>query len=191
MASVTRLIQKEIYDKLVEKIPTFFEDTLELEVPRIKMGNLQDDPESVSASFMVHIQDPDNSTILDFPVKGRANELVPNADTSAMYGSASNQLYSVGRIGGGRTWAKFFTVEIIQFTPGLTQDESADLCMEVVDFTCDTLKTVSISDITDGSRTGVSIKLDSVRTEEGGGPPSDYHWVTYIKLIAEVLDKNG
>jgi hypothetical protein len=191
MASLTRIIQKEIYDKLVEIIPTYFEDVLGLDAPRIKMGNLQDDPENVSSSFMVHIQDPDNTSIFDTPIKGRANELVPGSDSSAMYGSISNQLYSVGRIGGGKTWSKFFTIEIIQFTPGLTQDESADLCTEVIDFTCDTLKTVSISDLSDGTRTGVSIKLDSIRTEEGGGPPTDYHWTTYVRMIAEILDKSG
>jgi hypothetical protein len=190
MASISRIIQKEIYDKLIDTIPDYF-STLTLTSPRIKMGNLQDDPENVSASFMVHIQDPDNIAIVDIPIKGRANELVPTGDNTGMYGTASNQLYPVGRIGGGKTWAKFFTVEIIQFTPGLDQDQAADLCTEIIDFTCDTLKSVSISDLTDGRRTGVSIKIDSVRMEEGGGPPTDYNWTTYIRMIAEVLDKNG
>lgn len=190
MATITRTIQKQIYEKLEERIPGYFE-SLGLTKPRIKMGNLQDDPEDVSASFMVHIQDPDDSTVRDTPVKSRANELVADSSTTATYGTVGNQLFSAGRVGGGRTWAKFYTVEIIQFATGLSQDDAADLCYSIIEFTCDTLKGVNISDLTDGTRTGVSIKIDSVRSEESGGPPTDYNWTTYIRMIAEILDKKG
>jgi hypothetical protein len=190
MASITRVIQRQIYDKLEEKIPKHFKN-LGLTIPRIKMGNLQDDPEDVSASFLVHIQDPDNASIYDVPVRSRSNELVPSSDMGSTYGTISQQLYPVGRIGGGRTWIKPYTIEIVQFATGLEQQDAADLCMEVVDFTVDILKTVSISDLKEGSRVGVSIKVDSVRTEEGGGPPSDYHWTTLIRMLAEILDMKG
>lgn len=190
MTTITRQIQTAIYNKLVATMPTYFA-TLSLTAPRIKMGNLQDDPEGVSASFMVHLQDPDNADWRDEPVKVGSAELGVTNSGGSNYGRADNQMMVVGRIGGGRTWAKKLTVEIVQFCPGKTQDQAAESALEIADYTATVLKSVVIGDLTDGTREGVRVLVDSMRYEEGGGPPTDYNWTTYIRLVAEILDKSG
>lgn len=190
MSTITRLIQKKIYDHLVLVMPGYFA-TLSLTAPRIKMGNLQDDPEGVSASFMVHLQDPDSADWRDEPVKVGSAELGVTNSGGSNYGRADNQMMVVGRIGGGRTWAKKLTVEIIQFCPGKTQDQAAELALEIADYTANALKLIQIGTLNDGTREGVRLLVDSIRYEEGGGPPTDYNWTTYIRLVAEILDKSG
>lgn len=189
--TLTRQIQKAIYNKLVETMPTYF-TSLSLSAPRIKMGNLQDDPEDVSASFMIHLQDPDDMNWRDEAIRASSPEpSLYSQSSSAHYGRVDNQLFTAGRIGGGRSWAKKFTVEIIQFCPNKTQDQAADLALAVADFTVEKLREVQISTLSDGLKEGVRLVVDSIRYEEGGGPPTDYNWTTYIRVIAEILDKKA
>lgn len=191
MTTMPVLLQDAIYDQLNTVMPDYFTN-LGYSAPRIKKGKLQDNPQNVSASIMIHIQSPRHPEWRDAPLDiSLGTGFATGNKAISSWGHSAGMTLPAGRVGGGKTWQRRLTVQIRQFfTNNESRETSTDLASKVANKIAYEVQRLHIGDIIDefGER-AVKFYIDSMSTREGGGPGT-FIWTTWIFITAETMNPN-
>lgn len=192
MAAISILLQDEIYDHLSTVMPTYFSN-LGYDDPRIKKGKLQDSPQNVSASILIHLQHPREKEWKDEPLQSSVSGVGFTSGEAgrSSWGSYAGTTMSSGRIGGGKTWLRKLSVNIRQFfTQNEDRDTSSEIANQVVSKVVKELSTIAVDGIVDEfNERAVKIHIQDVRMREGGGPGT-FIWNSWIYIVVETLNPN-
>jgi hypothetical protein len=173
MADIGKLIADALYNQIVAECQTPYAANDPTRVNLVNRGEFQDDPEEYRTIVCVHRNDPDHTDRAGQSAWMDEQDLVEIGYVIGAGGQAASEF-----------WFRRFTIEIIVW-PGLSQTEADEINGTVVARIRRAATMLQLTNLADEFGETIVVGSNPIRrmkVNEGGGPPDEYSWKTFLYL---------